>query len=277
VISYNWNSDFEARPTINLSRSVFDDQIRYTTRGIRERMEVEHEWGPNSGLDDGRHKKGYMQITDVGDSTARAAITNPQEGSLFLLEDSGFLKLQVYTDGAWEMVGTNYHDALAGLSDDDHPQYLKKAGGTFTGSLDAGGNAITLPNGTSALQCGLVAGIHIDKGHPGNIAKNSFDGLIPKVKFNMDVTTDAEVTFTIAPKGDDELYYTWNTLPVSNYILMPNIIVQLDSGYSPERMGFRNNAGTNEYGFESCTNRLMSGTYEFRACGDYLIRWRYLS
>lgn len=51
--------------------------------------------------------------------------------------------LRVAADGtlSWEDAGVSDHGALGGLGDDDHTQYLPKAGGTMTGAL-------LLPDGT---------------------------------------------------------------------------------------------------------------------------------
>lgn len=133
----------ETIPTSALAKSLIDDELRRMKLAIRERMGQEHQFGPFTDFDTGRHIPGKTTVLGQGDSTDLAAITTMQAGSLFLLEDGSDLQVQLYNGSAWVALSTLDHAVLTGRDDDDHPGLLKKDGGIMAGDLDMGTYKIT--------------------------------------------------------------------------------------------------------------------------------------
>jgi len=165
-----WDAAYEATPTSSLRIGLIDNVIRDVTFGIRERMEVEHEWGPGSDINDGSHIMGGTSILDTGDATAMAALTGMQQGALFLLNTGTDLQLMIYLSGTWTALSTVDHDQLTGTTDDDHPQYVLKDGGVMTGNLDMSGSMVIAPAATETCG-GLLLRYHATQAHPtlGNL------------------------------------------------------------------------------------------------------------
>jgi len=131
---------------------------------IRERMEVEHYWGESFS---GEHIPGGTTVMDKGDSTAMSAVSNPADGSLFLLQDGSGLQINIY-DGGWAPISTLDHLELSGTADNDHPNLLLKSGGALSGDLDMGGYKISTNGSGSTFGNFLLYG-HKDLPHLATI------------------------------------------------------------------------------------------------------------
>jgi len=143
---YTWDASFEATPAQSLSRSLIDDEIRRFKCAIRERMAVEHRWGEGT-TDTGRHIGGGTTVCLRGaDPTA---VTNPQEGALYLKTVGATVQLWIYVDGAWEQASTVDHATLTGRTDHDHTGLLLNNGGSTSANLNMNGHKIVTP-GTEA-------------------------------------------------------------------------------------------------------------------------------
>jgi sugar lactone lactonase YvrE len=71
--------------------------------------------------------------------------TGHSDGDVLTLQADGTVDFEAPSGG-----GVTDHGALTGLSDDDHPQYAKLAGETFTGVHDFGGaTSVEIPNGAA--------------------------------------------------------------------------------------------------------------------------------
>lgn len=168
ALDFNWNANYESLPNTSLNRSSLDDVFRKMKRGVRGFMEDGHDWGPYTDKDTGKHSPGRTKVLKYGDSSTRDGLSNVQEGALYLLDDSGVLKLQAYISGAWDDFGIYDHGQLEGLLSDDHPQYVNTAGDTMTGDLDMGLNYLELPSSDES-QGSFVAQSHIDANHNNDV------------------------------------------------------------------------------------------------------------
>lgn len=167
TFSWLWDSVYEGIPSNKLNRALIDDHMRNMCKGVRERMEPEHNWGPYVGKDDGSHRGGYVTACDKGDAAARAAYSDMQTGALFLLTDGSDLKLCVYISGTgWVEISSIDHGILSNLDQDTHTQYLLKAGGSMSGNLEMGGENILMATIVEA-QGGFVQKKHEDSEHNG--------------------------------------------------------------------------------------------------------------
>ena len=71
--------------------------------------------------------------------------TGHSDGDVLTIQADGTVDFETPSGG-----GVTDHGALTGLSDDDHPQYAKLAGETFTGVHDFGGaTSVEIPNGAA--------------------------------------------------------------------------------------------------------------------------------
>ncbi len=127
MLSFSWDAAYEALPTTGLSRSSLDDALRYMLVGVRQRMGAEHNFGPFTDEDDGTHIPGKTTVLLTGNAAALAALTNMQEGSLFLQDDGTNLELFLYTSAAWLSITDDVHGSMANLTDDlCHEDYMLK-------------------------------------------------------------------------------------------------------------------------------------------------------
>ena len=127
-LSYTWNAAWEALPGTGLSRNSLDDHLRRIALGVRQRMEREHNFGPNNA-DDGTHIEGKTTVLLTGNAAARAGVSNMQEGGLFLQNDGTNLELFLYTSSAWLSITNDVHANMDSLGDDlAHEQYMLKDG-----------------------------------------------------------------------------------------------------------------------------------------------------
>ena len=172
AVTFVWDAAFDAAPPNTLVKSLIDDNIRTSFRGIRERMECEHMWGPFTDEDTGRHRPGYVTVLDKGNAGAMAGVVNPQEGALYLMTDGADLQVHIYTGGAWVKLSSVDHDLLTGRDDNDHPWYLRRDGGTLQdGDLDLGGFVLETPEAAADKYGGFTLFRHRSAGHAslGNI------------------------------------------------------------------------------------------------------------
>jgi hypothetical protein len=129
-----WDTAFEASPPDTGEDAAYGaERIRDTKIGARERLDVEHNFSnltPNTGT--GRHKPGKVSVAFEGTTAEINALTGMAQGCIAFDTDLNVFK--VYSGAAWISRGGLDHGALAGLADDDHPQYLNltKASQTIT-------------------------------------------------------------------------------------------------------------------------------------------------
>lgn len=218
MLSFSWDSAYESTPGTGLSRGSIDDTIRQMSRGIRQRMEREHNFGYDTEADDGTHRPGKTTVALRDSEAVRLALANMQDGAVYVQIESGVLTLYVYIEGTgWTALSTNAHHDLEGLSDDDHEQYWLLTEGIDdpTVSLDMGGNLLSIPGSiTGAL----------------------------KVEDHVDVTNPHPVTTGDAIKADDlpkriitepgVLISDSGTLSVGEEKKIPNIVVPVGWDYS---------------------------------------------
>jgi hypothetical protein len=215
-----WDATYETLPSNTLRIGLIDNIIRDLSFGIRERMSVEHEWGPGSDLNDGSHIPGGTSVLDTGDATTLAAVTGMQQGALYLKNTGTDLNLMIYKSGAWQALSTMDHDLLTGRTDDDHPQYVLKDGGVMTGSLDMANFFIVAPTTVDGVYSGLVAARHMALEHP---SLGSLDAIkantISKTAFKTVKQVDT-YTMTYAPPNDMAI---WEPHPLEFF---PAIYIQ---------------------------------------------------
>lgn len=184
AITFVWDAAFEAAPGNDLARSLIDNEIRLIARGIRERMEDEHEWGFNTELDTGVHRAGYVTVMGKGNAAAMAAVTNMQQGSLYLMTDGADLQIHIYITGTgWVKLSSIDHLGLAGTTDDDHPLYLKRDGGVMEADLNMGGKLLQT-DGAGEIYSGFTLFRHRAAAHAtlGNI-----DAIVNGILTNVEV------------------------------------------------------------------------------------------
>lgn len=127
MLSFTWDATYEGTPSSGLSRNSLDNEIRRITSGVRERMGREHNFGPFTDTDDGTHIPGKTTILLTGNAAARAAVSDMQEGALFLQDDGTNLELFLYTGAAWVSITDDVHGSMDNLTDDlAHEQYMLK-------------------------------------------------------------------------------------------------------------------------------------------------------
>jgi hypothetical protein len=215
-----WDSDYEATPANTLVRSLIDDEIRQVIYGIRERMSVEHRWGPRTAPDtdpeslsyqlynltQGYHIPGGTTICDIGDETDRDVVSSPQLGSLFIVQDGSNYSVNIYTSEGWQSLSTIDHLELTGTSDNDHPQYVLIDGGAMTGALDMDGFTInTQETGQTFGQFTLYR--HRNESH-GDI--DNIDAIVDKaVTFDKLRIVSQEITTALDPYEE----YTFTSYP----------------------------------------------------------------
>ncbi len=140
AVTFTWGSTYENLPGAALARSMIDNELRAMRRGVREIMEIEHNWGQYTDIDDGSHGPGRVTVMLKGDAAVRDALTDVQEGALYFLSDSGTIELYIYTSGAWVKTTDIDHASFSNLLADSHVNYLKKdLTDAMTEALDMGG------------------------------------------------------------------------------------------------------------------------------------------
>ena len=179
-MSFTWNSAYEAIPSQNLNRNLIDDEIRKWSRGIREFMEEEHNFGPFTAKDDGSHIGGKVQILVMDDAAAEAALSNEQEGALFLRDDGAFLQLRLFTGGAWQDVESLDHGELTGLvTGHDHTDlFLNQLSETVAlpgTDLELNANDLITDEDTLNTYGGMTLYRHRAAHHPNLGAASSID------------------------------------------------------------------------------------------------------
>lgn len=245
---FTWDSSFEAAPSNNISRSLLDNYIRDTKRAIRERMEVEHEWGPSSSIDSGQHKPGATSMLARGDAAALAALSNPDYNSLFLLEDGSDLRIQIFSDitDDWEDLSTLDHDLLINRNRSNcHPGlYSKNATHGMSGELDMNGNFLIAPvNAEYWKKC--VLGKHIALGH-GVTPNDLADELLTVAKLSLSQTS---TVYSIPTNTLQNLLLTSSTAVLNFFPQIyiqeaPTLNIRLCSGNSAGDLAILNTSGS---------------------------------
>jgi hypothetical protein len=217
-----WDSAYNSTPGSSLIRSLIDDEIRQTIFGVRERMAIEHRWGPLTGvstdpadlsyqlnaLTQGKHIPGGTTICGIGNEAARDAVVTPQLGAIYIVQDGSNFKLNIYTSTGWVDISTLDHSELTGLTDNDHPQYVLKDSGTMSGNLDMGGGVIST-QGTGDTFGQFTLYRHREASH-GNIE-------------NIDAITDKAVTLAKLNVHQSSTTYTAPVGFYSYYFELPNL------------------------------------------------------
>lgn len=145
MLSFTWDSAYESRPTSVLARSSIDDEIRKIKRGVRERMEREHHWGPFTEKNDGSHKGGGTTIALRDTALVRSSLTNVEKGAIFFEEDGDNILTSYYDGSSWVSELTSFdHNTLSGLDiGDPHPQYAI-SDMVLSNALDANNNNVKI-------------------------------------------------------------------------------------------------------------------------------------
>ena len=146
MLSFSWDAGYEATPTSGLSRNSLDNDLRRIHAGIRERMEREHNFGANTDEDDGTHIPGKTTVVLKDSTVVRNALSDVQTGACYLLDDGTNMYFEVWTGAAWLRISDNDHDALAGLTDDDHGEMYWLGTSVVTDAaaiLDMGGEHLS--------------------------------------------------------------------------------------------------------------------------------------
>jgi len=122
---FAWDSDYEATPTSALGRSLIDNTLREVKSGVRERFEVEHEFGPNTDTDTGRHTPGGTTVMPTGTDTPAVALPNAENGAIYLKSVGAAYEVWVKDSvNGWVQYSTTDHNELSGRNDHDHPKYI---------------------------------------------------------------------------------------------------------------------------------------------------------
>ena len=193
-----WSPAYLAAPTKGTSRARVAGILRDIKSRIRMTMEQEHEWGPYTTEDSGKHKAGQVQVAEIGDVAARNALVNVPEGALFILQDGLDHTLQIY-DGGWVSIGEIRHGELDNLAiNDAHPQYTLAANVNEPNWVfDMGGNDLSVPATPDESALGFVLANHanVDMPHGGftnfSIYSDPIDPEIILATEEVDVTLDS--------------------------------------------------------------------------------------
>ena len=126
-----WDGAFEASPADVDELKYGANKIRELKAAISEREELEHDFKVGAQP---FHKAGKCSVLYVGTTTEINALTGMPAGSIAW--DTTLTVFKKYSGTAWEVCQYD-HGGLAGLADDDHPQYLKldKTGQTLSQNL----------------------------------------------------------------------------------------------------------------------------------------------
>ena len=190
AITFTWGASWNAYPTIKLVRSLIDNEIRNIKKGVRERMEYGHDWGPfvEDGKDTGYHRPGFVEVVGQGDDIAMAAVTDPQVGALYMNTEAATKLYCFYDDGGgvdWVLIADADHGGLTGLTDHDHPQYLRQDGGDFMyGDLNMGDNVLKTPGTGSTWGDWLLFG-HKEDRHAFAGHLNALPALLETAKLSL--------------------------------------------------------------------------------------------
>lgn len=203
-----WDSLFNASPGSSLPKSLIDDQLRRTRVAIRERMEVEHQFGYNTDYDTGEHIPGGTTVMGKGDAAAMAAVSNPYTGALYLQDDGSDYQVYYY-DAGWNQISSLDHLNLTGVDDNDHPTLLLKDGGVLIADLDMGGYVINTSEATADTFGGFLLYRHKENAHAaiGNVSAIADDS-IGVDELNIQQVED---TFTV-PAGTVYTHYTYGSI-----------------------------------------------------------------
>lgn len=157
-----WPQAYLDAPTKGTSRARVAGILRDVKARTRMIMEKEHQWGPFTTEDTGKHQAGHVRAAAVGDLAARNALVNVPQGALFILQDGPDYTLQIYDEASWKNTGIIRHGDLLNLNHADaHTQYVRvndahKADWDF----DVGGNDLTSEGGVAQTRHGFILGHH---------------------------------------------------------------------------------------------------------------------
>ena len=162
-----WSPAYLAAPTKGTSRARVAGILRDVKSRIRVTMEQEHEWGPHTTEDTGKHRAGRVRVAAIGDLAARNALVNVPEGALFILQDGLDHTLQIY-DGGWVSIGEIRHgelDNLGALS--AHPQYTPADDiDDNTWEFEMDDHTLSVPATGDPTAKGMVLANHFDEAIP---------------------------------------------------------------------------------------------------------------
>ena len=114
MLSFDWNAIYETTPADGLSRGSIDDVIRQISRGVRQRMSREHNFGYTSEKDDGTHRPGK---TTVASKSSTVNPTDADTGSLHFYSSGTVRQLKLKKpDDTWTTLSENKHSTLVGTT-----------------------------------------------------------------------------------------------------------------------------------------------------------------
>ena len=165
MLSFSWTDAFEEQPSGGSSRSIIDDTLRQLSRGVRERMEREHNWGSFTEEDDGTHRPGQTGVALRGNTATRAALADMQEGAVYVNNETG--EVEIFNGTNWlsfTPTGSISHASLDGLDEHDHTQYWNRHEGLdSTDPLDMNGHFVL---GTGSISGGVRVHDHLTTPNP---------------------------------------------------------------------------------------------------------------
>lgn len=178
MLSFSWDTAYEANPGNGISRGSIDDSIRKMGRGIAERMSVEHNFSYRNDEDDGSHIPGETTVALKDTAGVRDALTDMQDGAVYVADDgAGNTAVFVYTVGiGWEEFTDNDHVSLENLDGIGHNDvyFLRTDDIIVTDkSLDMGGNVLAVGGDVTRL---IRAKDHINEIHDVTSAAAFADG-----------------------------------------------------------------------------------------------------
>lgn len=190
VFSFTWDTAYEASPSSGLSRGSIDDILRQLNRGLRERFEVEHNVGYTTESDDGTHIPGKTTVALMDDAAALAALSDMQDGAVYVQDDGANIKVYVYIDGTgWVDFTNDDHGQLENLAlDSAHDQYWVADDDldASDSTLNMGGNYLEV---SGTVTGGLKVSEHVVNGHTLISATALKDGTLGRQHLSVNVST----------------------------------------------------------------------------------------
>lgn len=228
ALTFTWSSSYEQSPSNQIPRNQIDGEIRRLKQRIGAIMDREHNWIGG----DGKHKPGLTSVVDSGDEAKMLAISDPQEGAIFLRTDGSNLRLSMFLDGSWTVISSLDHQNLSDRnSGDPHPQYMDKGVTveTFEGGLDMNSYVLRIN------QDDFIRGSHVTNSH-GAVDSRALNDVIRTMIFGFlsDSSLDISVSgSTWVTSKNDNLQLV--EVPVSANVgfFAPNIYVG-DSDEAPK-------------------------------------------
>lgn len=113
-----WDDTFMSTPSDLSKGYIGDDEIRNTKVATRERLDLEHDFMAGTRP---YHRAGKCSVLYIGTTTEINNLGTISKGSIAY--DTLLQAVKAYNGTSWQIL-TPAHSELAGLSADDHTQYL---------------------------------------------------------------------------------------------------------------------------------------------------------